>query len=435
MASPQPNVDSIRPPKRLLFLVPFMLLLIGGITYYVVQDAQHKIVEFQAVNVAEIVARQAAAGRSVYASQIAGKLAKDGTGPHMNSQDNKGYVPIPAQFLKLVGREASATSDNLYRYKPISKWNLEPTQGLTTDFQKWAWAQLEAQDLPDPKGPIAWQPVWRFEDVNGVNTLLYLRADPAAAESCVACHNGLEQSPEIIERRRVSGVPVQKQWKLHQLMGAIQVEIPLDKVGVIVALQTRQTLVWIMAVLGVGLVIATWFVFSDFARARKIMRLSWLVSHDPATGFYNNRAVGPLLERLIADARTNSHQHALCYLQLLGLQSVTGSNEIDQLLKLVSNGLRSWLPPKVTVVRLHALHFALLLPNCATQDAQKTAETLLRSIKTVRLNSGGKRLEIGAAVGVILIRSQTENAESALKAAENACQSAAAKGPNQVHLG
>ena len=50
------------------------------------QDAQHKIVEIQPVNVAEIVARQTVAGRSVYASQIAGKLATDGTSPHMNSQ-------------------------------------------------------------------------------------------------------------------------------------------------------------------------------------------------------------------------------------------------------------------------------------------------------------------------------------------------------------
>jgi diguanylate cyclase (GGDEF)-like protein len=435
MANPQVHFDSIRPPKRLLFLVPFMLLLIGAITYYVVQDAQHKIVEFQAVNVAEIVARQAAASRSVYASQIAGKLARDGTGPHMNSQDNKGYVPIPAQFLKLVGREASATSDNLYRYKPISKWNLEPTQGLSTDFQKWAWAQLEAQDQANPTGPIAWQPVWRFEDINAVKTLLYLRADPAAAPSCVACHNGLELTPVMIERRRASGVPTQKQWKLHQLMGAIQVEIPLDKVGVMVASQTRQTLVWISAVLGAGLVIATWFVFSDLARAREIMRLSWLVSHDSATGFYNNRAIGPLLERLITDAKTHSHQHALCYLQLIGLQSVADSKEVDQLLKQISKVLRSWLPPKVTVVRLHAMHFALLIPNCATLDAQKMAESLLRSIRTVRLNRVGKPLPIGASIGVILIRPQIESADSALKAAEHACQSAAAKGPNQIYLG
>jgi diguanylate cyclase (GGDEF)-like protein len=307
--------------------------------------------------------------------------------------------------------------------------------GLASDFQKWAWAQLEKQDQADPKGAVAWQPIWRFETVNAVNTLLYLRADPAAAENCVACHNGLEQSPEIVERRRTSGVPTNKQWKLHQLMGAIQVEIPLDKVGLIVASQTRQTLLWIMAVLGVGLFIATWFVFSDFARTQKIMRLSWLVSHDAATGFYNNRAAGPLLDRLIADAKNNAHQHALCYLQLLGLQGVTGGREIEQLLRMISNGLRSWLPPNATVVRLHALHFALLLPNCATQDARKTAETLLRSIKTVRLSSAGKALEIGASIGVILIRPLTESADSALKAAEQACRIAMAKGPNQMHLG
>ena len=431
----QSSLESIRPPRRLLLLVPLLLLLISGITYYVVQDAHHKIVEFQAVNVADIVTRQAAASRSVYATQIAAKLTKDGTGPHMNSEDHKGYVPIPAQFLKLVGREATATSDNLYRYKPLSKWNLEPTQGLSTDFQKWAWAQLEAQDQTDPQGPIAWQPTWRFDRLNGVKTLLYLRADPASAENCVACHNGLEQSPEIIERRRVDGVPPKKQWKQHQLMGAIQVEIPLDKVGVLVETQTRHTLLWIMAVLGAGLVIATWFVLSDFARAREIMRLSWLVSHDAETGFYNNRAIGPLLERLVADAKAQALQHALCYLHLLGLPGVAGSKENDQLLRLIANGLRTWLPPKVTIVRLHALHFALLVPNCSTKEAQQTVEALLDSIQALRLNASGKPLQIGANIGVFLIRPQTANADNALKAAENACREAAAQGPNQFHIG
>lgn len=431
----QPSVESIRPPRRLLLVIPFLLLLIGAITYYVVQDAQQKIVEFQALNVADIVARQAAASRSVYAAHIAAKLARDGTGPHMNSQEHKGYVPIPAQFLKLVGREATATSANLYRYKPLSKWNLEPTQGLSTDFQKWAWAQLQAQDLADPQGPIAWQPTWRFETVNGVPTLLYMRADPAAEENCVACHNALEQSAEIIERRQASGLAVPKQWKQHQLMGALQVEIPLDRVGVIVEAQTRYTLLWIMAVLVVGLVIATWFVVSDFARAREIMRLSWLVAHDPTTGFYNNRAFGPMLERLLADAKANAHQHALCYLHVLGPTEAVGNNESDQLLRVVANGLHSWLPPKVTLVRLHALHFALLIPNCNAPEAQQIVEALLDSLPTVQLNASGEPLQIRANIGVILIRPQTANAEAALKAAEKACREAATYGPNQFHIG
>ena len=61
----------------------------------------------------------------------------------------------------------------------MSKWNLAADQGLSDDFQRWAWAQLEAQDRPAPKAPIAWDPVWRIETVDGVSTLRYMRADPA----------------------------------------------------------------------------------------------------------------------------------------------------------------------------------------------------------------------------------------------------------------
>ncbi|HCU53214.1 MAG TPA: hypothetical protein DIC36_02670 [Gammaproteobacteria bacterium] len=423
--------DSLRPPKRLLFLVPIMLLLIGGITYYVVQDAQHKIVEFQAVNVAEIVARQAAASRSVYASQVAGKLAKEGTGPHVDSANNKGYVPIPAQFLKLVGREASAKSDNLYRYRPISKWNLEPTQGLSNEFQKWGWQKLEVQDQANPGGPIAWQPVWRFETINGVNTLLYLRADPASGESCVACHNSLEQTPEIIERRRASGVPANKEWKLNQLMGAIQVEIPLDKVGVIVSTQTRQTLLWIMAVLGVALFFATWFVVSDFSRARRIMQLSWMVSHDPTTGFYNNRAVGPMIERLMADAKEHARQHALLYLHVVGLDA-TGAGE--SLLKSIAKTLRAGVRPNVTIVRLHALHFALLIPNSSPSAAESAGENILRTIRSLRPATLPSTSPFGANIGIVMVRPNTESADSALKAAERACQTAEKEGINRINL-
>jgi diguanylate cyclase (GGDEF)-like protein len=410
-----------------------MMLLIGGITYYVVDDAQHQIVEFQAVNVAEIVARQAAASRSVYAAEVAAKLVRDGTGPHAESQFNRGFVPLPAQFLKLVGREASTKSDDLYRYMPVSKWNLEPTQGLRSGFQRWAWSQLEAQDRSDPTGPIAWQPVWRFETVDDVKTLLYLRADPAAAESCVSCHNALERSDEIVQRRKASGVPVGKEWKLNQLMGAIQVEIPLDKVGVIVASQTRQTLVWIMAVLAVGLLFATWFVVSDFSRARRIMRLSWLVAHDPVTGFYNSRAIGLMLERLVADAKQNGRQHALCHVHLIGLEAAADMRESEQLLKMVAERMRRWVRPKVTIVRLHAMHFALLMPNVSPEEARDAADALLRSIKMLRPTGPNIRVrEIGVNIGIVMIDERTESADSVLKAAERSCQTAETRGTNRL---
>jgi diguanylate cyclase (GGDEF)-like protein len=424
--------SSLRLRKRLLYLVPIMMLLIGGITYFVIQDAQHKIVEFQAVNVAEIVARQAAAGRTVYARDVATKLARDGTGPHVDSQENKGFVPIPAQFLKLVGREASATSDNLYGYKPVSKWNLEPSQGLSTEFQKWAWRQLEAQDQADPRAPIAWKPVWRFDDVQGVKTLFYLRADPAAAESCVSCHNAMEHEPRIIARRVASGVPSSKQWKLHQLLGAIQVEIPLERVGVIVAAQTRQTLFWIMAVLAVGLVIAVWFVFSDLARARRITQLSWLVTHDPASGLFNSRALIPMLERVLADARANARPHALCHLHVSGLEAAAGAQPTDQMLKAVADQIRKVVRSNVAIVRLHGFHFALLLPGYSRTRAEQVAASVLRSIRALPGHPPANGLR--ASIGVVMVRSQSEGAESLLKAAENACLAAEAAGPNTLRV-
>jgi hypothetical protein len=50
-------------------------------------------------------------------------------------------------------------------------------------------------------GDYSWKPVYRFEAHNGAPVLSYMRADPAAAESCVSCHNQYEQQAEIIAMR------------------------------------------------------------------------------------------------------------------------------------------------------------------------------------------------------------------------------------------
>lgn len=113
------------------------------------------MIEFKALTLAEVVARQAASSRSTYAEHVAGKLKSDGTGQApVDYLSEPGNVPLPAQFLKLVGKRASADSGGLYRYQPISKWNLGEGQGLRDDFQRWAWSQLEAEDEKAPAGPI-----------------------------------------------------------------------------------------------------------------------------------------------------------------------------------------------------------------------------------------------------------------------------------------
>jgi len=218
------------------------------------------------VNIVEVVAGRALVLGTVYTMAVIDKLTRDGFGPDINYPEKRGHVPLPAQFLKLVGREASEHSSGLYRYRPLSKWNLEPSQGLTDDFQRWAWGKLERQDRASPTGPIEWKAVWRVEEVDGTRTLRYLRADSASSASCVNCHNLYERRAETIELRQAQGTPSGKQWTQHQLLGAIEVNIPIDHIEALAAGQARQTLALVVMISLIGLSVAAWYAFHDIRR-------------------------------------------------------------------------------------------------------------------------------------------------------------------------
>ena len=186
-ASPRARVEDWKQSgiglrRRVLITAVALLSAVVALTGYLVKRGQQSLIEFQAVQLAEIVTRQSASSRSVYAEHVVGKLTRDGVGVASERyKEERGNVPLPAQFLKLVGERVSIDSRGLYRYRPVSKWNLAADQGLADDFQRWAWARLEAQDQPAPKAPVAWDPVWRIETVDGVSTLRYMRADPAVS--------------------------------------------------------------------------------------------------------------------------------------------------------------------------------------------------------------------------------------------------------------
>jgi diguanylate cyclase (GGDEF)-like protein len=439
MAQQYSSSKNIRQRNRLLLLAPFLMLLIGAVTYVAVKEAQERIVEFQAINVAEIVARHAASGRSVYATQVAGKLQRDGSGgPNMHYDREKGLVPLPAQFLKMVGREASATSQNLYQYQPISKWNLEPTQGLSDEFKKWAWRQLEAQDQANPAGAISWQPVWRFEKVNGESTLRYLRADPASAQGCVDCHNALEKTGDMIDRRRAVGVAPEKTWKLHQLLGAIEVNIPLNKVEAVVAAQTRQTLAWILSSLGGGLVFVSWFAFSDLSRTRQMLTLSWLATHDSLTGVLNQRGLLQTLTRALAVRPERRPSAALCYVRLEGVSTLGeqhGNKAGDLLLKQVVEAMRRRVADTGVIGRVHGAEFAVYVSGQTPEQAQQLAQALLYAIKIMRFRWAGNVFSVGVNVGMVPVTPALTSAEEALKAAHVACLAAVNQGVNKLYVG
>ena len=266
-------IDRFSRSYGLLFLVFALACVLG---YAVVRDAVSKTVKHQALAIAEIVASQATTGRSVYAKEVADKLKRDGFGPDVNYATMQGHVPIPAQFLKLVGLAATANSGKLYSYRPVSKWNLDKSQGLSDDFLLWAWPQLEAQDASNPSGAIAWKAVSRIETHEGQRVLRYLSADPAAQMSCVTCHNAYEKTPALIAQRVSQGVPPGKQWQQHQLMGALSIIVPLEKAEVLAGSQINQATVMFVVILVATIAAMLWFK----QRAERELRLAKQIAED-----------------------------------------------------------------------------------------------------------------------------------------------------------
>lgn len=249
-------------PQWFMVATVFIIFAIASFnTYRAVYNAVNHTIENQALSVAEIVAKQATAARSVYSQYVAKKLKDDGTGPHIDYEERSGYVPIPAQFLKMVGKKSANAADFLYKYKPVSKWNLEPTQGVNDEFLRWAWPQLEAQDKENPQKAIDWKPISRIEGEGSNRVLRYLYADPAAQMSCVNCHNNYETQKNIQERRAQNEIMLGKQWKQHQLMGALSITIPLAKVEFVAKEQIQETTILIFIILISSLLV---MVFSSF---------------------------------------------------------------------------------------------------------------------------------------------------------------------------
>lgn len=423
--------------KRIAVISTLLLVLVCAVTWQVVRQGQNRVIEYQAREVAEVVTRLAASGRSAYAAHVVEKLRADGFGPDVNYEQLKGYVPIPAQFLKLVGKRASEESGGLFQYRPVSRWNLEETQGIRDDFQHWAWKQLEMQDQLDPQGPIAWKPVWRVDSVGGVRTLRYMRADPAVAQSCVNCHNMLEQTAEVINRRVRNGDDPGKQWKVNQLMGAIEVSIPLEKVEALAEDQMNYTLIIISGVVVAGLVIIGFFLFADVSQARTMARqLSWQANHDVLTELHNRHMFEQRLNLLVQRSKLDQSHHALLFLDLDQFKIINdacGHSAGDTLLRQLGAALKHHIRNADVLARVGGDEFGILLENCSLEFARKIAETMRQTVREFRFAWGRRQFEVGVSIGVVSITPDSESVSSLLSAADVACHMAKSAGRNRIH--
>ncbi|MBA4177406.1 MAG: hypothetical protein C0505_12745 [Leptothrix sp. (in: Bacteria)] len=80
--------------RGLVLAVVSLLVAVGVVTWVFLQRSQQQLIEFKALSLAEVVARQAASARTVYAEQVAGKLRKESTGV---PSENRPVAPGPGR--------------------------------------------------------------------------------------------------------------------------------------------------------------------------------------------------------------------------------------------------------------------------------------------------------------------------------------------------
>ena len=87
-----------------------------------------------------------------------------------------------------------------------------------------------------------------------------------------------------------------------------------------------------------------------------------------------------------------------------------------------------------TIARLGGDEFGVLLEDCTLAQATRIAESVRQAIRDYRFVWGANTMSVGASIGVVEIKRDTENVASIMTAADIACYTAKDGGRNRIHV-
>ncbi|MEJ0038394.1 MAG: PAS domain S-box protein [Gammaproteobacteria bacterium] len=187
-----------------------------------------------------------------------------------------------------------------------------------------------------------------------------------------------------------------------------------------------------------GRMIGAVIVFHDVTKERRLKRaLAYQASHDALTGLINRREFDSRLQAAVQRAQRGEDQHALLYIDLDQFKVVNdtcGHQAGDRLLRDVTGLLQTRIRTSDTIARLGGDEFGVLLESCTLDQATRIAEGARQSIRDYRFVWGATALSVGASIGIVEIKRDTENVAAIMSAADIACYAAKDGGRNRVHV-
>jgi diguanylate cyclase (GGDEF)-like protein/PAS domain S-box-containing protein len=152
-------------------------------------------------------------------------------------------------------------------------------------------------------------------------------------------------------------------------------------------------------------------------------QVAFRAHHDPLTGLPNRAYLEDRARLDIAQARRNGHHMALMFLDLDDFKAVNdalGHAGGDQVLQQAAGRLRECVREGDSVARVGGDEFVVLLPWIRTRkDAAGIARKLIR-VLDAPFALAGRRLKVGASVGIALFPDHGSDANELLRMADAA---------------
>jgi len=147
------------------------------------------------------------ADRTFYSIHVVERLQKSGgTKAAENWRAEKNLLPLPAQFL-IESSELAAKTGSKVRYRLISLWPINPHNAPDSQSEKRGLESLLEHPERSVTGTVK---------VGDRTYFQAIYADRAVSQSCINCHNAHPESSK-------------KDFKMHEVMGGLVIEIPLEK--------------------------------------------------------------------------------------------------------------------------------------------------------------------------------------------------------------
>lgn len=173
------------------------------------------------------------------------------------------------------------------------------------------------------------------------------------------------------------------------------------------------------------------------ALGQRDAELTQMADHDSLTGLFNRRRFLEELQQEIHAVAGSNYQSALLFVdldQFKYINDACGHPAGDRLIRKVADELLRSVSAEDTVSRFGGDEFGLIVRRTTLEDAQVTADTILKNMRRMAHIEDERVFHIHCSIGMAMITNADLHQDELINQADIACREAKLAGRNRMHV-